>query len=322
MHPADLRLCAMANAQLYVITRRQALSVGLTDDQIRHRVRNGAFHQLFPGVYLTVCGIASFEQRTLAASLACGDGAHVSGITAAGLWGFVAPAASVIDVTVPKHRHPRLAGVRVHRRCLKRVSDRTRRGPRPITTHARTLLDLAGVLPSYDDLERAADEAFRSSTLTPDRLVDYLGRDDLANSSGIASLRSIAQDRARYGVPENGFENDALGLLRSFGLPEPVRQFRTRASGRRVRFDLSYPDQRVAIELDGRAPHWGRDAWQSDHDRHNATELDGWRVLRFTWWDVHDRPVYVVLTIATALGLRPRGWRRGARRRSPEASPR
>jgi sugar lactone lactonase YvrE len=38
--------------------------------------------------------------------------------------------------------------------------------------------------------------------------------------------------------------------------------------------------------------------WQDDHDRHNATELTRWRVLRFTWHDVTTRPSYVAFTIA------------------------
>jgi very-short-patch-repair endonuclease len=79
-------------------------------------------------------------------------------------------------------------------------------------------------------------------------------------------------------------------------------------SGRRVRFDLAYPDARLAIELKGRAPHWGADRWQRDNDRENAVELGGWRMLPFTWRDVNERPNYVVLTIAAKLRLRPARW--------------
>jgi very-short-patch-repair endonuclease len=212
----------------------------------------------------------------------------------------------VICVTVSVDRNPRIKGIRVHRRRLERP-DRTTRGPIPITTPARTLLDLAGQL-VYDDLERAADAAFRASSSTPDRLLGYLKRDHVARCRGVASLRAIANDRSRHGVPESDLEGDAVRLLRSYGLPEPVRQLRERAWSRNVRFDLAYPRQRVGIELDGRAPHWGRDVWQADHDRDNATELAGWRVLRFTWWDIPERPLYVVLVVASALGLRPGAW--------------
>jgi very-short-patch-repair endonuclease len=199
----------------------------------------------------------------------------------------------------------------VHRKHLARV-DRTARGPIPITTPPRTLLDLAGTF-TFDDLERAADKAFRVCTLTPERLWDYLKRAHVARCRGVASLRTIAMDRSRYGVLESDFEDDAIRLLRSYNLPEPVRQLRVRVWTRNLRFDLAYPNERVAIELDGRGPHWGRDVWQADHDRDNASELGDWRVLRFTWWDVHDRPLYVVLVVATALGLRPRAWVRDRR---------
>ena len=103
-----------------------------------------------------------------------------------------------------------------------------------------------------------------------------------------------------------------LALLRRFRLPEAARQFVTVVAGRNVRFDLAYPDARVAIELEGRAPHWGRERWQSDHRRDNCTELGGWRKLGFTWWDVTQNELYVAMTVAGALGLRPISWRRSS----------
>ena len=309
-----------AAAQLGLVTRPVLVAHGFTDDQIRHRTRNGSLHPLHPGVYLTGAERPTFEQRVLAACLACGDGAVVSGTSAAAVWGFVGFDEEPVDVTVPPERRPRVFGVRLHRVQLRDRLDRTHRGPIPITTHARTLLDVAG-LTSRDQLEDIADEAFRRNTPSPARLLTDLGRDDLTRCRGITALRAIAADRVSNGVPESVLEADAVRLLRAFGLPEPVRQYRVRISGRNVRFDLAYLDQRLAIELDGRAPHWGRDAWQSDHDRHNAVELGRWRVLRFTWWDVHDRSLYVVLTIAEALGLRPRGWKK-MRREPSKVRPR
>jgi len=42
---------------------------------------------------------------------------------------------------------------------------------------------------------------------------------------------------------------------------------------------------------------------------HNATELADWRTLRFTWWDVHETPIYFAATVAEGLGLRPARWK-------------
>jgi very-short-patch-repair endonuclease len=97
-------------------------------------------------------------------------------------------------------------------------------------------------------------------------------------------------------------------LLRCFRLPPLVRQHKIMVGGRRVRFDLAYPEKHIVVELEGWEGHSGRDRWQSDHDRHNAVELAEWRTLQFTWTDVTQRPYYVAFTIAEKLGLRPARW--------------
>lgn len=161
------------------------------------------------------------------------------------------------------------------------------------------------------ELESALDESLRRELVTPEAVLRHV----MPKLRGTRILRLLAADRAGHGVPESALETLALRLIRRYRLPEPVRQLELLAKGRRVRFDLAYPDHRVAIELDGRAPHWGRDRWQADHDRHNAVELSGWRSLRFTWWDITERPLDVALRIADALGLRPVRWRSDAARR-------
>jgi hypothetical protein len=278
----------------------------MTDDQIQHRLRAVALVTVHRGVYRTPGSAVSPGQRALAACLACGTGSVASHRTAAGLWVLTEPVERVVEVTVSTRRCPRPDGVVVHRSPLA-ASERTRVGVVPLTSVWRTLRDLAGVL-SPEQLEAAVDEAFRRKLVTPHRLLDYLRRPEVRRLPGIGGLRDLARDRCD-GVPESVLESRALRVIRTFGLPAPVRQFEARVRGRKVRFDFAYPDHHVAVELDGRAPHWGRDRWQSDHDRQNATELAGWRVLGFTWWDVTERPIYVAVAIAEALGLRPARWK-------------
>ena len=89
------------------------------------------------------------------------------------------------------------------------------------------------------------------------------------------------------------------------GLPRPVLQHPVELGGRRYRIDLAYPEQRVAIELDG-SVHLRRDVWEADHERQKALVLAGWTVLRFTWRE-DDR--------------RPRAWWRRCAWRWAEAAP-
>ena len=45
--------------------------------------------------------------------------------------------------------------------------------------------------------------------------------------------------------------------------------------------------------MDGRESHRTRRAFQADRDRDGRLAVAGYRVLRFTWWDVTRRPAVV-----------------------------
>lgn len=317
------RVLQIADRQLGLITRAQALGAGLTDHQLRHMLQAGVLVAAHLGVYRLSGSAQDFTQRAYAACLACGRDALVSHSAAAGMHEIAEPAGGV-HVLVPHRRRPGHHGVIVHRTTTLRLVDRMRIGPVPVTSPARTLLDIAGGC-DRSRLELMTEEALRRRLATPQQLLALLQRPELANHTGVAELRSIVADRMSSGVPESVLEARMIRLLKMYGLPSPVRQYESTVAGRRVRFDLAFPAERLAIEVDGRAPHWGRDRWQRDHDRDNAVELGGWSKLSFTWDDVTVRPSYVVLAVGGRLGLRPRRWVREQapnRRRMPKGSAR
>lgn len=307
MRPLALAL-RIADGQLGLVTRRQLIAAGLSDHQIRHLLCSGSLVTVFGGVHRATGSTASFEQRCLAATFAAGPGSLVSHDAAAALRRFL-PEPVDIAVTVPVGRAVTRRGIVLHRSSLLEDVDRSMCGVVPVTSPARTLLDIA---PALDDarLELVSDDAFRRGLLTPDALVVYLRRPALAKRPGIRRVRRIAEDRVTHGVPKSQLETPMLRIITTYRLPQPVRQLKMRILGRNVHFDFAYPNDRLAIEPEGRAPHWGRLRWQSDHDRYNVVELGNWRVLRFTYQDITDRPAYVAFVIAEKLGLRPTGWRR------------
>jgi very-short-patch-repair endonuclease len=306
MRPIALAI-RVSEGQLGLANRRQLLAAGLSDGQIRHLIATGTLIAVFTSVYRLAGSTASFQQRCLAAVMAGGEGAVVSHLCAAALR-TLTPQPDEISLTVPEHRRVRRRGIVAHHSDILRVVDVAMWDAIPVTSPPRTLLDIA---PVFDDaaLEVLADDAFRRLLVTPDALASYLDDPALANKQGIGRLRRIALDRAEHGVPESKLETPMLQLINAYRLPQPLRQYPTRVFGREVRFDFAYPDRRVAIEPEGWAPRWGRLRWQSTHDRYNALELGEWRVLRFTWEDVTERPAYVAFVIAEKLALRPTGWR-------------
>ena len=72
--------------------------------------------------------------------------------------------------------------------------------------------------------------------------------------------------------------------LRAMGL-EPVRELRF-CPGRRFRFDFAFPEQMLAVEVEGgqytRGRHNRPAGYESDCVKGNLAALAGWRVLRFT----------------------------------------
>ena len=309
----DAAILELAAHNLGLVTTGQLYDLGLTKDQVHARVRSGMLTRVHRGIYRVASSQATSEQFALAGCLTAGGDAFASHSTALVLLRLHNEEPPSLEVTAPvsvRRRHP---GLIVHRSALVGPRERFRNGPLPIARPARALIDVAGRF-EPDLLETLVDRALRSTQLTPRVLATEARRPEFDRRPGIQLLRRLASMRVDTRGTESELEDLTLRLLRRYGLPEPVRQLSVTARGRSVRFDLAYPDQQLAVELDGWAPHYGRAEWERDHARHNATELSGWRTLRFTWWDVTERPISVVLAVAEALGIRP------TRRTVPTAS--
>ena len=78
-------------------------------------------------------------------------------------------------------------------------------------------------------------------------------------------------------------------------LPEPEREYKfASALGRKWRFDVAWPECKVAVELEGGVYSGGRHTrgkgFEGDLLKLNQAALLGWRVLRFTSKMLDDDP--------------------------------
>src|ERR671932_104568 len=112
-------IAQFASRQHGVVTRAQLLGAGITVDEIRGRVRTGALLRVHRGVYRAGHRAPSVEADYLAAVLACGDDARLSGRAAAHLFGLLKGRAPAPEATAPVKR--RVTGVRVHRGRIDRA---------------------------------------------------------------------------------------------------------------------------------------------------------------------------------------------------------
>src|ERR1700724_1288923 len=76
-------LARTLDQQLGVMTRKQAVDVGLTRHALQHRLRlEGPWQSLLPGVYLAATGTPTLIQQEMAALLYAGQGSVITGLAA------------------------------------------------------------------------------------------------------------------------------------------------------------------------------------------------------------------------------------------------
>src|SRR4051812_33718614 len=134
--------------------------MGIGRGALEHRVRTGRLRALYPGVYAVGHAALTVLGRWMAAVKACGPGALLSHTTAAALSDLRRSSSPIIHVTTPGRASPR--GIRVHRVRRLHPDDLAVVDRIPVTSVARTLLDLADVLP-LRQLIRAVEKLFARS---------------------------------------------------------------------------------------------------------------------------------------------------------------
>src|SRR5205085_1088278 len=113
---------------------------------------------------------------------------------------------------------------------------------------------------------------------------------------GAGVLRRVLEDRVLGdAVSDSKLEKAMAKVLRRAGLPTAVFHFVVTTPGGvfLAEVDFAYPEIRLAIELDGFGAHGTPRAMAKDFVRQNGLVPYGWRVLRFTWWQVTRQPEMV-----------------------------
>jgi hypothetical protein len=187
--------------------------------------------------------------------------------------------------------HP---GIRVHRSSLD-APDLTRHRGIPVTTPARTLLDLAAVVPPRA-LRRAVRQAHSLRLVSHRELTELLARS--GRRPGTRALRAILADGSAPTRSE--LEDVVLDLILRGGLAMPDVNVPMILDGRRVIPDFRWPDRHLVVEADGAAWHDDPLARADDAERQALLEAHGERVLRVTWAQALGQPAQTLARIARA----------------------
>lgn len=255
----------LLEAQSLVLSRRQALTGGLSDEALEWRVGRGRWQTVLPGVVVAHSGEPTFLQRVWAATLYGGVGAAVSGDALVHLLSGRGDAPERIDVAVRPDRQVAANDFFRPHRCNR--LDELRhpvRSPPQLRIAPAVLHSVA-----WAKTDRAAE--WRLAAAVQRRLVPLTRlRDALVQLPRLPrrGLVRVVLDDVELGA-HAGSELAFLRFLRRHGLPLPDRlQYKVRANGKRY-LDAWWEGQRVAVEIDG-AHHMGATAWDEDALRANA----------------------------------------------------
>ena len=294
----------LARRQGGVFARWQVLALGVTATVITSRLQAGRWVQLAAGVYSMPGMPFSWRRSLMAACLEAGPDAVASHESAAALHGLATfvPGPVVVMLAHGDHQHVRLG--RLRQSTDLRPHHRTTVGGIPVTTVARTLVDLAAVV-RPGRLRIVVEDALAAGTCTVEdvrRCHQELRR---PGKRGMRSLDLVLGALGPGRVPAPSvLERRLRQVLRAGGLPAPAREhpspWRQDTDGR---VDFAYPAAKILIEADSRRWHTRERDFEVDRRRDREAQLAGWDVYRFTWHDLRTDPEDVVATVRRALAL-------------------
>jgi AbiEi antitoxin C-terminal domain len=258
-----------------VLSYQQLVALGLRRGSIEHWLRSGRLHRVHVSVYAVGHSVLGNRGRLMAAVLASGPDAVVSHRSAADLWGIRPTAGKRIDVTVPGRTRKGRPGIDLHLVRSLDPRDVTTEDGIPVTTVARTLLDLAEVTPQRH-VARAIEQADRLRVFDRWALEQTMARSP--GRRGLKPLRSILTDAVIEPRSRSELETAFLQFCHDRGIPRPI--VNTLVAGYEA--DMAWHDARVVIELDGFESHGTRKAFEDDRRKDAVRQIAGQRTIRVT----------------------------------------
>jgi hypothetical protein len=272
-----------------VVAHRQLLALGMTASMVQRWLDSGRLHRLHRGVYAVGHAALTGEGRWLAGVLACGPQAVLSHQPAAALLSLRRSSSPVIHVTTPRRANP--PGITVHRVRRLDPEDVTEHEQIPVTSVARTSLDLAGIL-TLRQLIRVLEQAERLRLFDLNAIERLLDRSQGRRGAKLLR-RAITEMTGEPPHVNSDWERDLLDFCDDHGIPRP--ELNVLVEGYLV--DALWRAQKLIVELDSWHFHRSRSAFVEDRAKLCALQLAGYRVLPLTKL---DEGVARMLNAATA----------------------
>jgi hypothetical protein len=267
----------------------------------------GRLHRLHQGVYAVGHRRLSWHSRCWAGVLGAEANevdeivwpAVASHGSAAYLWGLYRYAPERIDVTAPIRRRAKRQFV-VHFSSILALEDRGEQEGIPVTSVARTLLDLA-IRAAPSQLERLLERAEELELLDLRKIEDVLDR--AGGHRGRGRLRrALALYQPDPAFTRSRFEKQFRRLVISAGIVAPSMNYNAHG----FELDAYWTELRFAVELDLFETHGSRAAFERDRLRQEELKLLGIETIRVTKPRLDSEPEAVIRNLAVLLERRRR----------------
>lgn len=288
-HDVDRAIERLARAQHGAFALRQILPLGCTNDMAEDRVDTGRWFRLVQAIFALAGAPPTWQRQYKAAELTV-LGSALRAAAAAQVHALATARVVRPRLVIPYTANTRnpLAVVSRSRGVPTTVVDRI-----TVTTIAQTAFDLLDEW-TLDRVEQAIDGAILSGRLEVGELLERLDALDGSRRPHLHAFRALVAERAEEGwvPPESELETLLLRALAGIpGLPHVRRQATLpwREPGE-ARCDALIDEWRLIIEADGRRWHARARDFDRDRWRDNEASAHGFRVQRYTWTHLNERP--------------------------------
>jgi len=300
----DARLALIAARQAGAFSFAQALAAGFPRATISRRLASGTWTRGLPGV-LVIAGTPPARSLALwIAVLAVGHDAVLTHETGALLHGAERLPLMPITLIVPHGGHHRVPGTFAHQIDDLAASHRTTHDGLPVSTPARTVVDLAATR-DVATIGRVADDLVRSRRTSYAAIAGVLAQIARPGKPGLDKIVSVLDERGDGHVPPaSELERALFDALAAGGLPPPQRQVPLPGRGIDGVVDAAYLDAQIVLEADGRRWHTRMEASRQDRERDARVVRSGWVPLRFVHEQVVHDPAEVCATVRETIQQR------------------
>jgi very-short-patch-repair endonuclease len=297
------QLSELAADQFGVFTTDQARAAGLTTKQLHRRVAEGSLERAGSHTLRGAFVEPSMLAELAALVLDCGEGAVVSGPTAAALHGLDGfSLRPPFHITIPRGRLLARPPHFIHTTIELPPEDRTLLHGIPVFSVARTIIDVAKFVPA-GTLTTALDGAIRDRLVTEDLIHQRIALIRCRGRYGIPKLVDVIEGSEVSRRGHSWLERRFLQICARAGLPRPLRQeVVTSAKGKMVRVDFRFPGTPVVVEVLGYRWHRGnRQQLSRDAERVNALVRSGMWPIQFTYDHVTLEETWVAAEVRATL---------------------